>query len=347
MLYAPIVIPTLCRSTHFIRLMESLKKNTWACYTDVYIGLDFPPNEKYESGWREICEYLNKSDFSALNKVTVIRRNANLGAIKNSEELIQYVQERYDRWIYAEDDCEFSPNFLEYMDKCLDEYESDESIVAVTGYSYPVDWVVNENATCFLQNFNVAMWGAGFWRDKYKFAADFIYGGKLLDAIGDCAKNHFYERMIDASFVEYVKAALSNRKSELMIRPTDVALRAYMAVNNKYCISPVLSKVRNYGFDGTGCYCKSKNDAADCFAAQKYDYEKQFIDASKNIEICLDCNLEHMEVNRARLNTFDSRQSKEVLYVRHLIWMVNHFGLKWTKMYHCMRSFLGKMRKII
>lgn len=49
--YAPVLIPTLCRSEHFIRCIESLKRNTWAQYTDVFIGLDYPPSEKYFDGY--------------------------------------------------------------------------------------------------------------------------------------------------------------------------------------------------------------------------------------------------------------------------------------------------------
>ena len=45
MKYAPILIPTLCRSKHFIRCIESLKKNGWAKYTDVYVALDYPAKE--------------------------------------------------------------------------------------------------------------------------------------------------------------------------------------------------------------------------------------------------------------------------------------------------------------
>ena len=50
MKYAPVLITTLCRSEHFVRLIKSLKANDWAQYTDVYIAVDFPPSEKYHNG---------------------------------------------------------------------------------------------------------------------------------------------------------------------------------------------------------------------------------------------------------------------------------------------------------
>lgn len=69
MKYAPILIPTMCRYNHFFRLIESLKVNTWAKYTDIYIGLDYPPSSKYEEGYKQICEYLD-GDFSEFTRFT-------------------------------------------------------------------------------------------------------------------------------------------------------------------------------------------------------------------------------------------------------------------------------------
>ena len=73
MKYAPIYIPTLCRSEHFIRLMESLRKNTWAKYTDVYIALDYPAKDSQKDGYNKICEYL-KEDFTEFASFNLIKR---------------------------------------------------------------------------------------------------------------------------------------------------------------------------------------------------------------------------------------------------------------------------------
>ena len=35
-------IESTCRYEHFVRCIESLKRNTWAKYTDVYVALDYP-----------------------------------------------------------------------------------------------------------------------------------------------------------------------------------------------------------------------------------------------------------------------------------------------------------------
>ena len=76
MIYAPVIIPTLCRYEHFVRCVESLRKNTWAQYTDVYIGLDYPAKESHREGYEKIKDYL-KQNFTEFNHFTVIIRKKN------------------------------------------------------------------------------------------------------------------------------------------------------------------------------------------------------------------------------------------------------------------------------
>ena len=56
--YAPVWIPTLNRFEHFKRCLESLERCTGADKTDVYVGLDYPPSDKYVEGWKKIDAYL-------------------------------------------------------------------------------------------------------------------------------------------------------------------------------------------------------------------------------------------------------------------------------------------------
>ena len=49
--YAPVMIPTLCRYEHLKRCIESLQMNSWAKYTDLYIGLDYPAKESHIDGY--------------------------------------------------------------------------------------------------------------------------------------------------------------------------------------------------------------------------------------------------------------------------------------------------------
>ena len=134
-IFAPVLIPTLNRYEHLKRLVESLSKCHNADRTDLIIGLDYPPSDKYTEGWKKIKEYLPY--ITGFNNVIVIEANQNKGAGENFKSLLAYViEQRYIGFIASEDDNEVSPNFLDFMNfgikKCLE----DKNFLGVCGYNY-------------------------------------------------------------------------------------------------------------------------------------------------------------------------------------------------------------------
>lgn len=338
MKYAPVIIPTLCRSEHFIRLIESLKKNSWATCTEVYVGLDFPPSDRYRKGWKEICQYIDNSDFSCFAAFHVIRHKVNVGAAKNIESLRKEIWKSFDRYICLEDDNEVSPNFLEYMDKCLQEFEDDLRVVFVSGYSYPVNWDVSEGSTCFKQNFVASAWGIGYWVEKEKKMLDFIEDGRLLKSIDKVVENKLDVKMIDAALMDYIPNTLSPFKkiTKWMRIGADISYRVYLAVEDKYCVTPVISKVRNYGFDGSGLYCQTiDSETADNLTAGTYNYSSQPIDRDLTFEFNMDIK-DSMDVNRELLNKFDYRTDEQMAPSRTLLKMMNRYGITFSRFYYIM-----------
>lgn len=325
MKYAPIRIPTLCRSVHFIRLIESLKRNSWAKYTEVYVGLDYPPGEKYRKGWKEICDYLDTGNFSAFAAFHVIKRAENFGAGRNLWDLSRLIYEQHDRMITLEDDTEVSPNFLEYMNKCLDVFENDSDVVLVSGYSYPVKWEMSEVATCMKQDFNASTWGQGTWRAKEQEYVAIVHSGQPLKYVSKVVQDKLYKRMIDACLKEYIEAALCSKRAGLMRRCSDIGMRAYLPVAGKYCVSPLVSKVRNHGFDGSGLYCQDITHL-DGKTAGTYNYPEQPIDESDSFEIRLNDEA-YLEENRRRLNAFDYRSPSQMRKTRLLLWLMKNVGI--------------------
>lgn len=332
MKYAPFVVPTLCRSEHFVRMMESLKRNSWACYTDVIVSIDFPPSEKYRKGWHEICDYVDKGDFSVFHQFIVIKQPENLGAGTNGFFLENYVKQHYDRWIRCDDDCEFSPNFLEYMDKCLDRFENDEDVVAVAGYSYPIEWCTSEGATCMKQQFNVATWGLGRWVKKHNVAAAYIRSGQMLDDAQMVARTGRYKKMSKRCYTQFFNQVTTNRKGTVkifMTSVTDIAMRAYLACQDKYCISPVISKVRNYGFDGSGAVCQNTIGKDDT-STECYDYRKQEIDTADHFDLVLN-DPQLLQDNKLKMDAFDGVSKQYLRYTNIKFWIVKCFGVKFAK----------------
>lgn len=314
---APVIIATLNRSQHFIRLVESLKRNTWAKYTDVFVGLDYPPSEKYFSGYNQICDYLS-GDFPEFASFHVIRREVNVGSIKNFAMLRDYVLARYDRFIRTDDDAEFSPNFLEYINKCLDKYDHDDNVVAVCGYSYPLSWIGSCQSSIIKANFNCSMWGTGFWKQKYIRMIDFIESGGLLSPSDPNTVDKAISRMIDVAKYEYLNlCVVASRSHNLVEKMSDISVRLYMALNNKWVIIPKVSKVRNWGFDGSGVYCPEVIRRNGKQTAYNYDYRSQEIDCDTSFILTED-NLNDVVANKRILNRFDALplKSKIRLYIK-------------------------------
>ena len=331
--FSPVIVTTLNRHCHFARLMESLKTNKWAKYTDVFIGLDYPPSNQYQEGWKKTCEFLEKEDFSIFHNITIIKRNRNYGFENNVEDILSQIEKKYDRYIVLEDDLELSPNYLEYMNKCLHEYKDDPQVVAVAGYSYPINWDISEGATCLKQNINAAAWGRGGWFKKRALAKGAISSGKMLKELPDVIRTGAYKKMIDVSLMEYIPAALSPSRKlhKFMYMVCDISMRAYLAVYDKYVISPVISKVRNFGFDGSGVYCQDIQQR-DNLTALSYDYGNQPIDMNATFDLILD-KKNSDEENRERLNSFDSRTSKQLNEVRKYMWIIQRYGIFTAKVY--------------
>ena len=304
--YAPVIIPTLCRYEHFVKCIESLRRNTWAEHTDVYIGLDYPAKEAHWDGYLKIKEYL-KGTFREFNSLNVIEHTENVGAERNSSSLLSRCALKHDRFIYIEDDLEFSPNFLQYMSTALARYENDSSVTMVVGYSYPLDWKADPNCTVAKQNFNGSAWGRGFWFNKREAIIKYLAHNGLAKDFAYAYRTNRMGRMIDFAVKDYVSFCKSGwgRKGSFLNRTSDIAMRIYLAVKDQYAIMPLVSKVRNNGYDGSGLYCQRiEGDETGEFCVDNYAFSKQPIDQSDSFELIEDLEFD-MEANRLLLSEFD------------------------------------------
>ena len=168
-MYAPIVIPTLNRYNHFRKCIESLKLCEESINTDLFIGLDYPPSEKYEEGYNQIKSYL--STLTGFKSINIIIRENNLGAIENIKSLLSTICENYERFIFTEDDNIFSPFFLKYVNSGLDFFENDKHCESISGFSYPVPMPESSTTIIKMQRY-FSDWGFGTWRDRYFEAKD-------------------------------------------------------------------------------------------------------------------------------------------------------------------------------
>ena len=171
MIFAPVVIPTLNRFEHFKNCLESLEQCNNADKTDVFVALDFPPSDKYVTGWKSIDSFLKEKEKShGFNKLVVYRRETNFffSGRKNAGSVVQDISRFYDRYIVSEDDNIFSPGFLDFLNGALERYKTDKSVLAVCGYSLYVnnDLINTDDYNCFRNKSYFSAWGYGTWFDR-------------------------------------------------------------------------------------------------------------------------------------------------------------------------------------
>lgn len=251
MKYYPVIIATLNRFTHFKNCVESLARCTHAEKTELVIGLDYPPNEKYVSGYKKIKEYI--PTITGFAKITVFEHETNLGGEENFLFLINYCKKHYDAYISSEDDNVFAPAFLDYMDKALELYRYDERITSIGGYNF-IEAYDQGIYSCYLGRDHSA-WGTGFWYDKEKKLNLFLSNKDYYKKILYNRKSSKYILSIFPALYLMLDNAVKKQ-----LNPNDVHRCTYNIIEHKYQLKPAISLVRNCGFDGSGLNCHDDNN---------------------------------------------------------------------------------------
>ena len=260
--YAPVLITTLNRYEHFVRCLESLERCTGADKTDVHVALDYPPSDKYKEGWSRIDQYLKEKEAkNGFKNLFVYRRDHNYGVCHvgdNFETLIADVSKKYDRYIETEDDNEFSPCFLQFMNKALERFFDDERVFLVCGYNYQMTFPKMYRNNFYFTKYGCP-WGTGSWTHKNKKMNELTNGEKLRSLLRDDSTYKLLKRRS----LHSVKSIVSMLKNNSMYG--DAVVGVYNALYDCYCLLPKESMVRNYGNDGTGEHSRRKNDAQNDF----------------------------------------------------------------------------------
>lgn len=244
MKYYPIIIPTLCRFDHFKRCIESLSRCSRSNEIDCYVGLDFPSKEEHKEGYKKIKHFLDSNVFN-FHKLIVLERDHNLGALENMNQLLSIVREKYDSYIYTEDDNEFSPCFLDYIIKCIEQYKDNENVYSICGYSRPEYKELTDSSIIF--TLGNSAYGTAYWVEKEKAYINLPkqYYKDAVSTFKSWKKLYKLHRFFVFGFSYSI---LHDRYFD------DGKYSCYSFLENKYQIKPAISLVRNWGCDGSGLH---------------------------------------------------------------------------------------------
>lgn len=264
MIYAPIVIPTLNRAVHLKRCVDSLAKCAEAKDTELYISVDYPPSDKYLEGYEKVIEYLDNG-IQGFKNVIIIKQKENLGALKNTWFLRDFVYEQYDRCIFTEDDNEFASCFLRFMNEALERYLNNQDIFAVYGAKPSVKNIESVGNNAFLTTYFSA-YGTGFWRDKEREIKRIVNRDYIEDL---CCTPHKLEKInkIFPNAITFLCSTLLRkeqvyRSADGTVPLIDTVKMIYSVVENKYLVCSPIALVKNWGYDGSGLNCDRQKNAA-------------------------------------------------------------------------------------
>ena len=340
MIYAPVAIHTLNRIEHLKRLIGSLQRNPFARFTELYIAVDYPPNEKYEYGHGKIVEYVNQG-ITGFAKVHTIFREKNYGPYLNGLSLKEHVLQEHDRLIVTEDDNEFSPSFLEYMDNALERYGDNMDIFAVAGYSYPIS-ISDKDDSVIWQSASFSALGFGYWRRSFETVRNDI-GPMVMKALSDRTTVRKLKEKSPHLFDWYVRSIIlhdsamwDDQNGRVLI--IDVTMSIYMVLFGKSMVMPTVSLVRNWGHDGSGVHCGVDDS-----------YEKEYISTATTYDLLDDHAKERLDdmniLITKHLNKGNRR--KRDRFDAFYFGLYSCFGGAFTRVVYCTLKKIKTMRRRI
>ena len=247
MTYAPIALFVYNRPAHLIRTLDALKRNVLADKSELYV---FSDNGDDVDQVREMIKDINGF------KDVHVHLGAHHNGLRNSILVgVSHLLRTYDRVIVLEDDLITSPNFLTYMNECLDKFKNNQTIGSITGYN-AIKIPDSYDRPVYLSP-RPGSWGWATWRDRWdRFR---VYDVSKKDKVGFNIGGDDLYRMLKRQ-----------RRGEIDSWAIDWAFTHYK--KSWYCVYPCTSKVCNIGM-GSGTNCNTSTTKYDV----KIDTHSSFV----------------------------------------------------------------------
>lgn len=239
MILAPIVLFTYCRPHHTQKTIEALLANKEAADSDLIIYSDGAKDENAIDGVEQTRKYIHS--VKGFKSIEIIERSSNMGLANSIIDGVTSVVNQYGRVIVVEDDLVTSPYFLQYLNNALALYESNNNVISIHGYMYPVKEKVPE--TFFIKTADC--WGWATWKRGWDL---FVPDSKAL--LGYIEKHQLCECFDFEKSYPYTQML----KDQIQGLVDSWAIRWYASafINNKLTLYPGRSLVFQNGMDGNG-----------------------------------------------------------------------------------------------
>lgn len=242
MKYAPILLFVYNRLTHTKQMVESLKNNSLAKESIVYIYSDAAKNTESERSVAEVRKYIHSID--GFKEINIIERSENWGLARNIIDGVTSQVNQYGKVIVLEDDLIVSPYFLQFMNDALEVYKDEERVGHIQACDFTKDPTLPDT---FLIKWT-GSWGWATWDRAWKhFNPD---GKELLKQMTSEKKDRIFDFNGKYPFTRMLRRQTEGKNNSWAIR-----WNASLFLADILSLNVGKSLVKNNGFDGSGTNC--------------------------------------------------------------------------------------------
>lgn len=237
------ILFTYNRSWHTQQVLDGLRENM-VLPEKLFVFQDGLKCEEHQEEWDKVNKIINEICWCDCEVIVSEKNNGLANSIVSG---INKVFDEYDAVIVLEDDCVPNINFIKFMYRCLEKYQSVPRIHSVSGYAWPIELPENEMDIYFCGR--VSSWGWGTWKDRWdSYERDYT----LLKKIKNDSE---LSRELAAWGNDLEDMLLEDIRGNIDTWAVFWALNAIQ--NRKVCINPYHSLIQNIGWDGTGVHCEN------------------------------------------------------------------------------------------
>jgi hypothetical protein len=239
--YAPIAIFACRRPDHLRDLLNSLKENPEAIFSDLTIFIGGP---KYEKDWDLVKDSMRVAEQSNGFKSIVVETKFEIttgsGLIHAG---VNQILTSHPSIIVLEDDLIVRRDFLLYMNQGLNQFKDDDRVSQISGWNYGTISEVNQSSTYF---FPVPTpWGWATWRRAWNYSSNLAEEFEWLTAKSKRVRNFNFKENYDC--LGMIEAVIKENYDAW-----DAVWYLHLFRNNKLILHPNNSLIINRGFDGSG-----------------------------------------------------------------------------------------------
>lgn len=161
---APIVLFTYKRLDTLKQTVAALQKNFLAKDSDLIIFSDAAKKMEDFAVVAEIRAYLKT--IYGFKQVIIYEATNNKGLASSIIDGVTQIINQYGKIIALEDDLISTPNFLNFMNACLDHYGPSKEVFSVSGYSFNLGKEFGNPDDVYLLNRGWS-WGWATWKNRW------------------------------------------------------------------------------------------------------------------------------------------------------------------------------------